>query len=101
MIITLPDDFSQELFDIAVEAVQNAVHHSGKWEPKIEVINSSRTEIITLVECYIDMDDYYQQVVPRTWYNKSELDKRNIKYGVAYYVERNKNKVWQSGNIGM
>lgn len=82
MIITLPDDFRQELFDIALEAVKKGVHHSGKYEPKIEVENSSGPENTTLVECYMDMDEEHpNQSIPCTWYNKSELDKRNIKYG--------------------
>lgn len=82
MTIILPDYFSQELFDIALEAIHNAVHHSGKWEPRIEVYNHSGPGTIILVECYMDIDDEHPgQSIPCTWYNKSELDKLNISYG--------------------
>lgn len=83
MVITLPEDFTQDLFNIALEAVKKGIHYAGIYEPRIEVEESYLgSKTINLVECYMDMDEEHPgQSIPHIWYNKSELDKRNIKYG--------------------
>lgn len=77
MTIQLPNNFSQTVFD--------------KWLKELQdkVLDGAECKLITLsgtliVDGYwdIEADSSGAYDCPHFWYNKQELDKRNIKYGL-------------------
>ena len=78
MSIKLKSNFTQNEFDDAVKDLQEIVATNG-GEIKV-YIEEPLGKAVTIVDGYWDFDDEGKSS-PCFWYNKQELDKRNIKYG--------------------
>lgn len=80
ILIQLPDKFSQVIFDKTKAYIEDII--SAYDSIKVVTFDSDNNEIV-LLDAFIDIAADITGIIegPQFWYNKSELDKCNIKYG--------------------